>query len=454
MPVGLARAKTPMSPLRILVVDDEPRIRTTLERLLTGDGHTVRAVGTDRDALAAAEVQAFDLALVDLRLGADDGLDLIAPLLDRLPALRVLVITAHGTIASAVEALRRGATDYLPKPFTPEQVRLAIDRAVERRGLEDRLATLQDASHARPGDGLVSLSPPMQAVLGVLGQVAPTEATVLLRGESGTGKGVLARAVHTWSPRTDRPFVTVHAPSLSAELLESELFGHVRGAFTGAVETREGRVAQAEGGTLFVDEIGDLPLALQPKVLRFLQDREYERVGDPKTRRADVRLVAATNRDLDALVADGLFRQDLLYRLNVIEATVPPLRERPEDVLPIARTFLSGFGKRYGRPFEGFTDEAEAAIAAHGWPGNVRELQNAVERAAILSVGPRVERNALPFGNAAAESPSVGASVSLAVLEEAHIRRVVAASPTLEAAAETLGIDSVTLWRRRKQYGI
>lgn len=443
-----------MSPLRILVVDDEPRIRTTLERLLTGDGHTVRAVGTDRDALAAAEVQAFDLALVDLRLGADDGLDLIAPLLDRLPALRVLVITAHGTIASAVEALRRGATDYLPKPFTPEQVRLAIDRAVERRGLEDRLATLQDASDVRPGDGLVSLSPPMQAVLGVLRQVAPTEATVLLRGESGTGKGVLARAVHAWSPRADRPFVTVHAPSLSAELLESELFGHVRGAFTGAVETREGRVAQAEGGTLFVDEIGDLPLALQPKVLRFLQDREYERVGDPKTRRADVRLVAATNRDLEALVADGLFRQDLLYRLNVIEATVPPLRARSEDILPIARGFLSDFGTRYGRPLSGFSDAAETAIVAHGWPGNVRELQNAVERAVILSPGPRVEASVLPFGAAAPEAPSVGAAVSLAALEEAHIRRVVAASPTLEAAAETLGIDSVTLWRRRKQYGI
>ncbi len=445
-----------MPPLRILVVDDEPRIRTTLERLLTGDGHTVASAATAPDALAAVQSALFDLALVDLRLGADDGLDLIAPLLDRLPALRILVITAHGTIASAVEALRRGAADYLPKPFTPEQVRLAIQKAVDRRTLEDRVATLQDATRpdAAQGDDGASLSPPMQAVVGVLRQVAPTDATVLLRGESGTGKGVLARAIHAWSPRASRPFVTVHAPSLSAELLESELFGHVRGAFTGAVETREGRVAQAEGGTLFVDEIGDLPLALQPKVLRFLQDREYERVGDPKTRRADVRLVAATNRDLEALVADGLFRQDLLYRLNVIEATVPPLRERPEDVLPIARRFLADFTTRYARPLDGFSDAAEAAITAHGWPGNVRELHNAVERAAILSPGPLVEASALPFGTSAPESPSVGAQVSLAALEEAHIRRVVAASPTLEAAAETLGIDSVTLWRRRKQYGI
>jgi NtrC-family two-component system response regulator AlgB len=273
---------------------------------------------------------------------------------------------------------------------------------------------------------------------------------------------VLARAVHEWSARAGRPFVTVHAPSLSAELLESELFGHVKGAFTGAVETREGRVAQAEGGTLFLDEIGDLPLALQPKVLRFLQDREYERVGDPKTRRADVRLVAATNRDLEALVAEGRFREDLLYRLRVIEVAMPPLRDRPEDVLPLAEGMLASFARQYDRPLEGFTERAEQALLAYAWPGNVRELRNAVERAAILCPDARVGPEHLPLGDppggSAGAPPGgaarVGADVSIAELEEAHIRRVVAASSTLEAAAETLGIDSVTLWRRRKRYGI
>ena len=446
-------------PLHVLVVDDEPRIRSTLAYLLEGDGHAVEAASTGRDALAAVRREPYDVAFLDLRLGAEDGLDLIGPMLEALPRLRILVVTANATIASAVEAVRRGALDYLPKPFTPAQVRLAIEQAVERRALEDRVTSLQDAAAAKQEAALESRSPEMRDALDTLRQVAPTEATVLLRGESGTGKGVLARAVHAWSPRVARPFVTVHAPSLSAELLESELFGHVKGAFTGAVATREGRVAQAEGGTLFVDEVGDLPPALQPKVLRFLQDREYERVGDPETRRADVRLVAATNRDLDALVAEGLFREDLLYRLRVIEVTVPPLRQRPEDILPLAEGMLVHFGRRYGRAFEGFTGEAERALLAHPWPGNVRELQNAVERAAILCPDARVGPAALPVGSSpggeeGSPTVGVGAAVTLAELEEAHVRRIVATSETLEAAAQTLGIDPVTLWRRRKKYEI
>lgn len=445
-------------PLRVLVVDDEPRIRQTLSYLLEGDGHAVEAASSGPAALAAARQGPLDLALLDVRLGTDDGLDLIGPLLEALPRLRIVVVTANATVPSAVEAMRRGAVDYLPKPFTPEQVRLAIRKAVERRSLEDRVATLQDAAAERPDADLGSQSPAMRSVLDTLRRVAPTDATVLLRGESGTGKGVLARAVHGWSGRAGRPFVTVHAPSLSAELLESELFGHVKGAFTGAVDTREGRVAQAEGGTLFVDEVGDLPLALQPKVLRFLQDREYERVGDAKTRRADVRLVAATNRDLGAMVAEGAFREDLLYRLRVIEVEVPPLRQRAEDVLPLAEAFLAHFGARYGRAFAGFTEAAERAVGGHDWPGNVRELQNAVERASILSPGPLVDAEHLPLAGpapgGAVGGVAVGSDVTLAELEEAHIRRVVDRSETLEAAARTLGIDPVTLWRRRKQYGI
>jgi NtrC-family two-component system response regulator AlgB len=243
---------------------------------------------------------------------------------------------------------------------------------------------------------------------------------------------------------------------LSSELLESELFGHVRGAFTGAVRDNPGRVAMAEGGTLFLDEVGDLPLGLQPKVLRFLQEREYERVGDSVTRRADVRLVVATNRDLGVLVAEGRFREDLLYRLRVIELVLPPLRERPEDVLPLAAGMLTFYSRKYGRAFEGFTPEAEAALEAHDWPGNVRELQNAVERAAILAAGPLIGPEYLPNGaaHAAAGVARVGGPFTLAALDEAHIRRVVEQTATLDEAAHVLGIDRATLWRRRKEYGL
>jgi NtrC-family two-component system response regulator AlgB len=445
------------APLRVLVVDDEPRIRATLALCLEGEGYRVATAASAEEALAAAR-DPFDVAFLDLRLGVADGLDLIGPLREAVPGLQIVVITAHATFGTAVEAIRRGAFDYLPKPFTPAQVRLAAEKAGVQRALLARVETLQErVAAAGPEAALTSRSPAMRRVLALARQVAPTDATVLLRGESGTGKGVLARAIHAWSPRAARPFVTVHAPALSAELVESALFGHVKGAFTGAVRDAPGRVAQAEGGTLFLDEIGDLPLALQPKLLRFLQDREYERVGDPATRRADVRLVAATNRDLDALVAEGRFREDLLYRLRVIELVMPPLRERPEDVLGLAEGMLAFYVRKYGRALEGFAPEAEAALAAHAWPGNVRELQNAVERAAILSPGPRVGADFLGAGPAPAGpdgSPRVGGPFTLAEVEEAHVRRVVAQAATLDEAARLLGIDRATLWRRRKQYGL
>ncbi|HLA63227.1 MAG TPA: sigma-54 dependent transcriptional regulator [Rhodothermales bacterium] len=444
-----------MPPLRILVIDDEPRIRATLALCLEGEGYRVVTAASAGEALDAAR-DPFDVAFLDLRLGPADGLDLIAPLRESVPGLQIVVVTAYASLDTAVEAIRRGAFDYLPKPFTPAQVRLAAEKAGAQRALVAQVETLQArVAAAAPDTEVETASPAMQRILDVARRVAPTDATVLLRGESGTGKGVLARAIHAWSSRAPRPFVTVHAPALSAELLESELFGHTRGAFTGAVRDNAGRVAQAEGGTLFLDEIGDLPLALQPKVLRFLQDREYERVGDPVTRRADVRLIAATNRDLDAMVAEGRFREDLLYRLRVIELTLPPLRERPEDVGPLAEGMLLSLARKYGRPLEGFTPEAEAALAAYGWPGNVRELQNAVERAAILSPGPRVDADVFPLGAVAPTGAArVGGPFTLAELEESHIRHVVATAATLDEAAGTLGIDRATLWRKRKEYGM
>ena len=280
-------------------------------------------------ALRLAGQRPFDVALVDLRLGGESGLDLLASLLGQWPRLAVVIITAHASVDSAVEAMRRGAFDYLSKPFTPAQVRAVLERVARVRGLRDRVADLEERVRAEvPEADLEGRDPEVRRVLDLARKVAPPTPRVLIRGESGTGKGVLAHALHAWSRRAGGPFVTVSCPSLSAELLESDLFGHVRGAFTGAVRDAAGKVAAAEGGTLFLDEVGDLPLPLQPKLLRFLQEKRYERVGEATTRAADVRLVAATNRDLESAVASGAFREDLLYRLNVIELTLPPLRLR------------------------------------------------------------------------------------------------------------------------------
>jgi NtrC-family two-component system response regulator AlgB len=286
-------------------------------------------------------------------------------------------------------------------------------------------------------------------------QVAPTDAVVLLRGESGTGKTVLARAIHGWSRRSGKPFGVVSCPSLPPELLTSEMFGHVKGAFTGAVRDNPGRIAACEGGTLFLDEIGDLPLSLQPKLLRFLQDQEYERLGDPSTRKADVRIITATNRDLEEEVKAGRFREDLFYRLNVIQIEIPPLRERSQDLEALATQLLVFYGKIHHRGFAGFSEEAMQTMKRHAWPGNLRELRNVIERASILCRSERIGAEYFP-GNVltSGTTPAVGDQVSLEKIEEEHIRRILAAAKSLQEAAEILEIDQATLWRRRKQYGI
>ncbi len=448
--------------MRVLIVDDEPNIRKTLRLALEPAGHAVDEAKSLDEALRAIERHPCDVALVDLRLGDESGLGLIGPLIEQLPRLAIVVITAHASIDTAVEAMRRGAFDYLPKPFTPSQVRAVLERVARERGLRDRVAGLEDRVRAEvPEADLRDEDAEVRRVLDLARRVAPTEAVVLLRGESGTGKGVLARALHGWSRRADGPLVTVHCPSLSQELLESDLFGHARGAFTGAIRDSPGKVAAAEGGTLFLDEIGDLPLFLQPKLLRFLQERKYERVGETRTRVADVRLVAATNRDLEAAVATGGFREDLLFRLNVVELTMPPLRGRA-DLGGLADHLLAFFAAQTGRKLSGFTPEARAAILRHPWPGNLRELRNAVERAAIFAEGPEVDRADLPermarpvvAADALAVAVEVGRPVSLQALEAEHIRRVIATSASLEEAAKVLEIDASTLYRKRKQLGL
>mgnify|MGYP005846412973 FL=1 len=442
--------------LNILVVDDEVNIRKTLLLCLESRGHRVVAVSNAVDALAEASRRPFDAAFVDLRLGADSGMDLIPHLLAKSSGIKIIVITAYASIQSTVQAMRRGAVDYLPKPFTPAEIDLAVNKVLQERAVEQKLSRLRESiGRTHPEADFSTRSGAMQGAVSLARQVAPTDATVLLSGESGTGKTLLARAIHAWSKRAARNLAIISCPSLSAELLESELFGHVKGAFTGAVRDNPGRLAACAGGTLFLDEIGELPLALQPKLLRFLQDKEYERVGDPTTRRADVRVIAATNADLNKAVKEGRFRVDLFYRLNVISIVLPPLRERAEDIGPLAERLLAFCAEQTQRPLFGFTEKALDALRRYDWPGNLRELHNVVERAAILCRGEQVDMDCLPDHLAPSErAPNLGDPVNLEKIEELHIRRVLAAAKSLQEASEILGMDQATLWRRRKKYGI
>ena len=442
--------------MRILIVDDEKNIRATLKTCLEGLGHEVAEAPSADAALHAARRQPCDVAFLDLRLGETSGLELLAPLLADNPSCDVVMITAHATFDTAVEAIRRGAKDYLPKPFTPAQIEHVVHRLGEQKLLQRKVLDLESRlQEVSPDIDLETQSPRMKAVLENARRAAGAgETTLLLRGENGTGKGILARMLHAGSPRVGRPFVVVNCPTLSEELLTSELFGHVQGAFTGAIRDRAGMVESADGGTLFLDEIGELPVGLQTKLLRFLQEKTYERVGDSKTRKADVRVIAATNRDLAAAVKDGRFREDLLFRLNVIEITLPPLRERAEDILPLARRFLGTFARSAGRPSMELSKASEELLLRYSWPGNIRELRNAIERAVILWPAPVIEPSAFPerIAPAALAGPRLGGDATVDEIEREHIERVLERTANLDEAAKILGIDASTLWRKRKKY--
>jgi NtrC-family two-component system response regulator AlgB len=439
---------------RILLVDDESAILRTFRYCLEDQGYQVATANSAAQADTLLQRQVFDLCFLDLRLGDDNGLDVLAQMRVQAPWMRVVIVTAHSAVDTAVDAMQAGAADYLVKPCSPEQLRMSAAKQLEVRQLSARLEALEGQVDKAKND-LDSHSPAMMAVLETARQVANTDANILILGESGTGKGELARAIHGWSQRAKKSCVTINCPSLTAELMESELFGHSRGAFTGASENTLGRVNQADGGTLFLDEIGDFPLTLQAKLLRFIQDKEYERVGDPVSRRADVRILAATNLDLQDMVREGLFREDLLYRLNVITLSLPPLRERAEDILDLAERFLARFVKDYARPARGFSDDVRAALLDYPWPGNIRELRNVIERASIICAEERVQLNHLGLNTGASnDTPRVGAELSLEQLEKAHIAAVLATSETLEQAARTLGIDASTLYRKRKLLGL
>ena len=439
----------------VLVIDDEKNIRATLTMCLEAVGCAVTSAGTSDAALAAVERKPFDLAFLDLRLGEDDGMALLPRLLAARPGLAIVVITAYATIDTAVEAIKRGAVDYLPKPFTPAQIRHVVDQVAARRAAFARVADLEAlVADELPGIDIATQAPRMRSALELVTRAAGSDAPILLRGENGTGKSMLARLVHARSKRLGKPYITVNCPTLSEELLASELFGHAIGAFTGAVRDQAGRVEAAEGGTLLLDEIGEITPALQAKLLRFVQDKEFERVGETRTRHADVRVVAATNRDLDADVKAGRFREDLLFRLNVIEIDVPPLRERADDILPMARRFLAFFARTANRPAPVLVPAAEQALLAYPWPGNIRELRNAMERAIILFPERTLGREALPerIAGHVSTAPRLGGDFTIDQIEREHIERVAGRAVTLEDAARILGIDASTLYRKRKKY--
>lgn len=450
-----------------LVIDDDKTFRDATCMLIEAEGHGAEGAEDGEIGMERVRGESFDAVLLDVNLGALNGLDLLPEIAKAKPNLPVVLFTAGGSIKTAVEAMRRGAVDFLEKPFTREQLHAVLGRLRRLHQLGKRVQELEqevtETKAGSPGALFDFTTPEMKEAMDILTVSAKTNAKILILGESGTGKSVAARFVHDRSHLATKPFVTVSCPSLSKELLESELFGHVKGSFTGAVKDHWGKVKAADGGTLFLDEIGDLPLEIQPKLLRLLNEREYERLGENITRKADVRVIAATNRDLKQRVAEGLFREDLFYRLQVITVEMPPLRERHGDLDRFANHYLKHFAAECGRNLKGFDESAMASIHGHAWPGNLRELRNAVERAVILARGERVTATDFPeemrYAAAAPGKPvqanaAIGMPMTLDQLEEAHIRAIVSRANSLADAAAILGIDQATLYRKRKKFGM
>ena len=441
----------------VLIVDDDTSIRTHLAAYVRELGHDAELAADAMEALATVDGRAFDVVLSDVRMAGMDGLALLRELRRRHPETGVVLMTAYATVPDAVEAIRSGAYDYLVKPFSLEQVGLVLARLLEVQTLRHENRALRQAVEAPLP--LESRNPTTLQILAIARRAAASDATILVTGESGVGKNVMAAAIHRWSPRGGRAFVTIACTTLAEHLLESELFGHVRGAFTGAWRDKPGRLEAAEGGTAFLDEVGELPPELQAKLLRFLEERRFERVGGTDTITVSTRIIAATSRDLGAEVRAGRFREDLFYRLNVIALRLPPLRDRREDLPALTDEILTTLSLRHQRRGLTLVPAARRAIETYPWPGNVRELINALERAVVLARGDAIGAEDLPdqvlAPAAGLPAPSIATVPgSLEDLERAHVQRVLAESVTLEEAATRLGINSTTLWRKRKRWGL
>jgi NtrC-family two-component system response regulator AlgB len=446
-----------------LIVDDDKTFRDATCLLIEDEGHYAQPAANSEAALSTLKEDKFDAVLLDVNLGAENGMVLLDVIVKSYPQLPVIMFTAQGTVKIAVEAMRRGALDFLEKPFTREQLHTVLARLNRfnqmSRSIERLEQEVKETKSQNPELLLDFASAGMKAIMDVLFRAAKTPASILITGESGTGKSVLARAIHERSHLADRPFVTVSCPSLSKELLESELFGHVKGSFTGAIKDHWGKVKAAAGGTLFLDEIGDLPMEIQPKLLRLLQEREYERLGENVTRQADLRIIAATNRDLKKRMAEGAFREDLYFRLNVIAVEMPPLRARNDDLNRFAEHYMKYFAAQCGRAQPKFSQGALARMLSYPWPGNLRELRNAIERAVILAKSDKIEAEDMPGdlvnGTENHDNEILpGALVSLERLEELHMRRILERTASVTEAAQVLGIDQATIYRKRKKLGI
>ncbi len=441
--------------MNVLLVDDEPNVLKTLTICLKSMGLEVTACKSPLEGLdVMRERPSFDLAFIDLKMYPIDGIELMLQIQQMQPDITVVIITAHGTVGTAVEAIKKGAFDYLQKPFDLEELRRFIEKALrfhelkqENRQLRSELERVHDTA----GE-IITRNPTMLGLITLAERVADTPLTVLVEGESGTGKELFAGLIHRRSARSAKSFVRVNCAALPENLLESELFGHAKGSFTGAHKDRVGRFELADKGTIFLDEVGELPLQLQAKLLRVLQSHEFERLGESRTRQVDVRVVAATNRDLGAEIAAGRFREDLYYRLNAVRLKIPPLRERKEDIPLLAHYFIGKYApERTGLKL---SVEALALISEHEWKGNVRELENVISRAVFLARGDEITETELPDEFLGYTRTSVPASQTLEAMERDHIARVIAESKSFEEAARKLDIDSATLWRKRRKYNL
>ena len=448
----------PVTRGRILIVDDEANARAALSEILRDEGYATETAADGFKALGKLEEFTPDVILTDLKMPGLDGIAFMEKAKAAAPGAVFVVMTAFGTINSAVDAVKKGAENYLTKPLDFEALAAVIERAMEKahllqetRQLRDRLRERNAFSH------IVSDDPKMRAVLDLVAQVGPSKASVLITGESGTGKELIAEAIHLASPRAPSAFVRLHCAALAEGLLESELFGHERGAFTGAVARREGRFKQADGGTLFLDEIAEIPMGTQVKLLRFLQERTFERVGGNETLKVDVRVLAATNRDLKTEIDSGRFREDLYYRLNVIAIELPPLRDRKGDIPALASFFLRRYAEENGRTIEGFSGDTLALLTAYGWPGNVRELENVIERAVVLSLGTQIEAKHLPPSLLPASDregpPPIPGSTIQDLERYAILKTLEACGGSTSKAALLLGVSTRKIQYKLHEYG-